>query len=72
MKEQLEKHYRSLSLLEGGGRAHYNLPKKFERNHQKLVARSVKSRRVSETWKFIKTKWVFYYRTTEKTLFDEK
>ena len=28
MKEQLEKRYRSLSLLEGGGRAHYNLPKK--------------------------------------------
>ena len=66
MKEQLEKRYRSLSLLEGGGRAHYNLPKKIERNHQKLVARSVKSRRVSETWKFIQKNRVFYYRTTEK------
>ena len=69
MKEQLEKRYRSLSLLEGGRTITYQ---KKERNHQKRVVRSVKSRRVSETWKFIQRKWVFYYRTTEKNTFDEK
>ena len=63
MKEQLEKRYRSLSLLEGGGQ--YNLTKK-ERNHQKRVVLSVKSRRMSETWKLIQREWGFYYRTTEK------